>query len=67
MADLLSIQDEITAKLKELPQEVYETAVPDDVKIPHGSNGLFLPYIVIYFQMFKKPQPGKASFLHDSI
>lgn len=49
MTNLLDIQDEITAKLNELSQDVYITAVPDDVKIKHGANGLFLPYIVINF------------------
>lgn len=58
--DLLSIQDEITAKVKELPQDVYVTAVPDDTKIAHEPNGLFLPYIVIYFSDVAESGMGKG-------
>lgn len=47
--DLLAIQDQITTKLNELNQDVYETAVPEDVKIKNGSNGLFLPYIIALY------------------
>jgi len=47
--NLLAIQDEIAAKLRELPQTVYETDVPADVKLTFASNGLFNPYIVIEF------------------
>lgn len=47
--DLLAIQDDIVAKLRELPQDVYETAVPDDSRLRFDTNGMVLPYIVIEF------------------
>ena len=47
--NLLAVQDEITAKLRELPQEVYETDIPSDIKLTFASNGLFNPYIVVEF------------------
>lgn len=47
--DLLSIQDEIITKLKELPQDVYETTAPDDSKLKFDPNGTILPYIVVEF------------------
>ena len=52
--DLLSVQDEITAKLRELPQDVYETVAPDDSKLRFDSSGNVLPYIVvIYSDMYE--------------
>jgi len=45
--DLLAIQDEITDKVKELAQDVYETEAPDDTKLKFDSNGMILPYIVL--------------------
>lgn len=55
--NLLAVQDQITAKLNtDLPQDVYETAVPDDKKIAHGTDGLFKPYVVItYGDMIEAP------------
>jgi hypothetical protein len=54
--NLLAVQDNITAKLRELPQDVYETAVPDDSKLRFDSNGMILPYIVIeYSDMYEMP------------
>lgn len=47
--NLLAVQDEITAKLRELPQSVYETAAPEDSKLPFDANGILLPYIVVEF------------------
>ena len=48
--DILAVHDQITEKLKtDIPQDVYETAVPDDKKIPHGANALFNPYVVITY------------------
>lgn len=47
--NLLAVQDEITAKLRELPQTVYETSAPDDAKLAFDSSGMLLPYIVIEF------------------
>lgn len=60
MSSLLSIQDSITAKVNELSQDVYVTAVPDDAKVKHGSNGLFLPYIVIYFSDVQEAPNGQG-------
>lgn len=45
--DLLAIQDDITAKLRELPQDVYETEAPEDSKLRFDTNGMILPYIVV--------------------
>lgn len=47
--DLLAVHDQITVKLKELPQDVYETAVPEGVKIAHGGSRPFLPYIIVAY------------------
>jgi hypothetical protein len=47
--DLLSVQDEITTKLKELAQDVYETTAPDDSRLRFDINGMILPYIVVEF------------------
>lgn len=48
--NLLAVHDQITAKLNtDLPQDVYETAVPDDKKIGHGANALFKPYVVVTY------------------
>jgi len=58
--DLLAIQDDIVAELNELPQDVYVTAVPDDTKVPHGANGLFLPYIVVLFADVKEMASGNG-------
>lgn len=57
--NLLAVQDEITAKLRELPQTVYETSAPDDSKLAFDSNGILLPYIVVEFaDMYESTQPG---------
>jgi len=47
--NLISVQDEITAKLNELSQDVYETSPPEDSKLKFSSSGILLPYIVIEF------------------
>jgi hypothetical protein len=47
--NLLAIQDEITAKLREIPQDVYETSAPDDSKLKFDPNGNILPYVVLEF------------------
>jgi len=44
---ILPIQDEITNKLKELNQDVYENSVPDDTSLAQDSSGVMLPFIVI--------------------
>jgi hypothetical protein len=47
--DLLAVQDQITAKLRELAQDVYETTAPDDSKLRFDANGMILPYIVVRY------------------
>lgn len=54
--NLLAVQDEITAKLRELPQDVYETTAPDDARLRFDANGMILPYIVVEFaDMYDSP------------
>lgn len=47
--NLIAVHDQITAKLRELPQDVYETAAPDDSKLRFDSSGRMLPYIVLQY------------------
>lgn len=47
--DLIAVQDQVTAKLEELPQDVYETAPPEDSKLRFDSSGNPLPYIVVQY------------------
>lgn len=57
--NLLAVQDQIAAKLRELPQDVYETASPDDSKLRFDESGMILPYIVLeYADMYESAQPG---------
>lgn len=52
--NLLAVHDQITAKLRELPQDVYETTAPDDSKLRFDGNGMILPYIVaLYSDMYE--------------
>lgn len=52
--NLLAVHDQITAKLRELPQDVYETSAPDDSKLRFDANGMILPYIVVsYSDMYE--------------
>lgn len=52
--DLLAVHDQITAKLRELPQDVYETTAPDDSKLRFDASGNILPYIVVtYSDMYE--------------
>lgn len=44
---LLPVQDAITSKLRELPQDIYETTAPEDTKLRMDTNGVLLPYAVI--------------------
>lgn len=48
---LLPVQDQITTKLNELAQTVYENAVPDD-KLLTYSDGKLLPFIVASYAGF---------------
>lgn len=57
--NLLAVQDQIATKLKELPQDVYETSAPEDSKLRFDDTGMILPYIVIeYADMYESAQPG---------
>jgi len=44
---LLPVQDQITNKLKELAQDVYENGVPEDSSLSFDTSGTLLPFIVI--------------------
>ncbi len=48
---LLPVQDQITAKLNELPQTVYDNAVPDDKQLTYV-DGKLLPFIVASYAGF---------------
>lgn len=47
--NLLAVQDQITAKLRELTQDVYETAAPEDSKLKFDVAGNLKPYIVVQY------------------
>lgn len=47
--NLVAVTDQITEKLRELPQDVYETAAPDDSKLRFDASGRLLPYIVVQY------------------
>lgn len=50
---ILPVQDQITVKLKELPQAVYENGVPDDAQLKY-SNGIMLPHIIVFYGGFAR-------------
>jgi hypothetical protein len=57
--NLIAVQDEITSKLNELAQDVYETSAPDDSKLRFDDSGMILPYIVVEFaDMYESAQAG---------
>jgi hypothetical protein len=58
--NLLAVQDQITNKLKELNQDVYDTAVPENVKVSHGGSKLFLPYIVAMYGDMAESSRGRG-------
>jgi len=58
--NILAVHDQITAKLNELNQDVYEISVPEDTKIKMGPNGLFLPYIVAVYSDMQESSTGKG-------
>jgi hypothetical protein len=58
--DILAVQDQITTKLNELNQDVYEIGVPEDTKIKMGPNGLFLPYIVACYSDMQESATGRG-------
>jgi hypothetical protein len=56
---LLPIEDQIIARLKELPQTVYENGVPDDASLQY-SNNVMLPFIVPFFGGFASSLDGRG-------
>lgn len=65
--NLLAVQDQITAKLRELAQDVYETAAPDDSKLRFDDAGNLLPYIVVqYSDMYPGTANGITGARYDS-
>lgn len=65
--NLLAVQDQITAKLQELPQDVYETSAPDDSKLRFDESGNLLPYIVVqYSDMYPGTSNGILGARYDS-
>lgn len=64
--NILAVQDQITAKLRELPQDVYETSAPDDTKLRFDDAGNLLPYIVVqYADMYPGNQNGITGARYD--
>ena len=59
---LLPTQDAITAKLKELPQDVYENAVPDDATLSYSTSGKLLPFMVANYSGFVQ-MPGERGII----
>jgi hypothetical protein len=49
---LLPIHDQITVKLKELAQDIYENGVPDDSELTYAESGMLLPFIVVRYSGF---------------
>lgn len=49
---LLPIQDQITTKLRELAQDVYDNGVPEDASLRYSPDGLLLPFIVAKYASF---------------
>lgn len=47
--NLIAVTDQITEKLSELPQDVYETSAPEDSKLKFDASGRLLPYIVVQY------------------
>lgn len=58
--NLIAVHDQIATKLRELPQDVYETSAPDDAKLKHDGNGNLLPYIVVEFSDMYASNSGKG-------
>lgn len=49
---LLPVHDQITAKLEELAQTVYENSVPEDAELEYSPSGMLLPFIVVRYSGF---------------
>jgi hypothetical protein len=58
--DLLAVQDQIVTRLETMAQDIYVTGVPEDSKVQHGPNGLFLPYVVALFSDMKESASGNG-------
>lgn len=56
---LVAVQDQITTKLKELPQSVYENGVPDGENLEF-SNGMMLPFISPFFGSYSASVDGRG-------
>jgi hypothetical protein len=56
----MAVQDQIVTQLETMTQDVYVTAVPDDTKVAHGANGLFLPYVLALFADMKEMASGNG-------
>jgi len=56
----MAVQDQIVTRLETMTQDVYVTAVPDDTKVAHGANGLFLPYVLALFADMKEMASGNG-------
>jgi hypothetical protein len=64
--NLLAVQDQITEKLRELAQDVYETSAPDDSKLRFDDAGNLLPYIVVqYSDMYPGISNGITGARYD--
>lgn len=49
---MLPIQDQITTKVRELNQDVYDNGVPEDGSLNYTTDGVMLPFIVLRFSGF---------------
>lgn len=58
--NILAVHDQITAKLNELPQDVYETTPPEDSKLSFDANGMMLPYIVVEYTDMDQTNEGNG-------
>jgi len=49
---MLPIQDQITTKLRELNQDVYDNGAPEDASLSYSVDGVMLPYIIVNYAGF---------------
>jgi hypothetical protein len=64
--NLIAVTDQITTQLNLLPQDVYETAAPEDTKLKFDASGNLLPYIVVqYADMFPTSDNGITGAKYD--
>ncbi len=49
---LIPVQDQITAKLRELAQTVYDNGVPEDSSLAYSPEGLLMPFIIAKYAGF---------------